>query len=212
MSAGASAASGRVLAMAVAVAAVSAAASACTPHPRSSPDPATACDTGTVATTGTEVDLRVLLRTEDGRDLWMAGEDLTDLMSLTGAVVEVCGARVTDMGRDGLEVERWTLRSVDGMDARAGVLREEDGDWLLADTVAAGAGVPLAEVPDGLRALTGRRVWAAGVWVDGRLAVRSFGRVGRPWPYGAVGGMSVARERHHPGRATEPGSARRSAP
>ena len=164
----------------VAVVTTAMAVSACTPRPRSSPDPVTACDTGTVATTGTEVDLRVLLRTEDGRDLWMAGEGLADLMSLTGAVVEVCGARVTDMGRDGLEVERWTLRSVGGMDARAGVLREEGGDWRLADTVAAGAEVPLTEVPDGLRALIGRRVWAAGVWVEGRLAVRSFGRVGRP--------------------------------
>ena len=42
----------------VAVVTTAMAVSACTPRPRSSPDPVTACDTGTVATTGSPISAR----------------------------------------------------------------------------------------------------------------------------------------------------------
>ena len=128
--------------------------------------------TGTVGSEGSGLLTTPILVLAAGVVARLEGPVALEVQMLTGALVTVCGQ--PGSARSALVTEAYELRQVDGMEAYLGTL-ETQADGL---TLARGQGrlpLPLGRVPDVLARQTGERVWVAGVWEDGRFAVRSFG-------------------------------------
>jgi len=135
------------------------------------------CVTGLLRSTGTEGFSALVLRDEDGSATVLVGDERDTLLRLAGAVVTACGPWSYTAQRPEMRVERWTLRSVDGLEAHFGrLVRTSDGMTLLP-AEGEGDALTLASAPETLGDLVGRTVWLAGQWKGSAFDVGAFGLV-----------------------------------
>jgi hypothetical protein len=140
--------------------------------------PSPSCLTGKVFSVGTDFDPATIVQLDDGEQVRITGDREAEIRRLSGTIVTVCGERTTDVRPESaIKGESFELRSVDGMTAYLGTLREVDGSWQISrdgkDSL-----IPLSGVPEQLRGAEGSLVWVAGAWVDEAFSVRSFGILG----------------------------------
>jgi len=141
--------------------------------------PAQSCVTGKVFSVGTDFDPATIVQLDDGEQVRITGDREAEIRRLSGTIVTVCGERTTDVRPESaIKGESFELRSVDGMTAYLGTLREVDGSWQISrdgkDSL-----IPLSGVPEQLRGAEGSLVWIAGAWGDQSFSVKSFGLMGR---------------------------------
>lgn len=135
------------------------------------------CITGLLRSTGTEGFSELALRDESGSSTILVGDQRDILLRLAGALVTACGPSVDASQRPEIRVERWTLRSVDGLEAHLGRLAHTSDGWTLEASDWEGDAVALGSVPEALREFVGRTVWLAGRWKGSAFDVGAFGLV-----------------------------------
>lgn len=112
---------------------------------------------GVIAVTGTAFEQQVMLH---ARDRWVrlrtAARDSAALTRLGGVEVVVRG----DLDTTGIRVQTFTVLRVDGQPVVDGVLRREQGHFLLE--TATGARLPLGAPPAAFPSLIGARLWVGG--------------------------------------------------
>lgn len=126
---------------------------------------------GTLFITGSEPATTLTLQLADGTGVALVGDVTDELRRLSGATVVVYGSRTTRAARESFAVQRYDIRSIDGQTPFVGTLHVHDGGvWLVAAD-----SLPLATVPDSLRAQSGAKVWITGRRTDRGLEVQSYG-------------------------------------
>lgn len=131
---------------------------------------AASCLMGHVRTLGTSPTPFIVIETDSAR-VELTGDSVPRIRQLVGALVTVCGR---DQAAGRLVVESFELKEVDGMQAYLGTVRQT-GQLVTLDRSIGGQNMVLSDAPDRLRALLGREVWVAGVWIGATFSVRSFG-------------------------------------
>lgn len=130
---------------------------------------------GVVGVTGTGVTPSAVLRPDDGPTLGLTGELARELQRLSGARVWVQGrAAATPVGA-GIEVSAYRILEIEGRVPRVGILRENDGTWILYPDDGGPLvllGLPATGVADGMK------IWVVGeAEAEGRFRVESYGVV-----------------------------------
>lgn len=131
------------------------------------------CVTGTVGVESRAYAPRTVVRVAGGETTVVEGAQASRIRRLTGAVVTVCGTSAAGV----MDAEIFEIRHVDGMEAHLGVVAT-GSEQVALDPGAGRAPVPLASVPEALRAADGQVAWVAGRWEGGRFQVLSFGLLG----------------------------------
>jgi hypothetical protein len=132
--------------------------------------------TGRVVVSGPEGVRMVSLQTESGVAVGLAGDLLDELTRLSGAVVTVAGPPTQTLQREGVEVVRYELVSIDGEAPVVGVLRGGGGSFRLEGDEPR----TLVGVPEELAAQVGARIWVIGPETPEGQRVRSYGVIRPP--------------------------------
>ncbi len=110
-----------------------------------------------------------------GEEVRLEGSLVEELRRLGGIVVSVTGKRDESAMR-GFDVTSYEITSVQGTRPSVGTVVSRDGDlWLESES-----SVRLVDVPAGLRAQVGAKVWVIGTTVDGSLRPESYGVIREP--------------------------------
>jgi hypothetical protein len=127
--------------------------------------------TGRVVVSGPEGLRMVSLYSEDGQSVGLTGSLLDELMRVSGAVVRVTGTAAETMGREGVDVTRYEIVSVDGERPLVGVLGGGGGSFRLQGDQPVG----LVDVPDELAGQVGALIWVTGPDTPDGRRVQSYG-------------------------------------
>ena len=123
--------------------------------------PAAGTDTvrGIIRVVGSEVDEQVVVRPSGGgAPVTLVGSQTSVLGQLSGVDVWISGNRE---GARRMTVDRFLVRSVDGVPAIDGTLTARDGGYAIV-TTADHAEHPIVNPPAALRSHVGARVWLTG--------------------------------------------------
>ena len=127
---------------------------------------------GTVAVVGSApMNVRLSLRTRDGRGVFLEGPAAAELRALGGVEVEVEG-RMAAGGGGAFQARGYRILAVDGRPALVGVVEAAPGGGLQLRQQD-GSAVRLGGGADRLRA--GQKVWVQGVQGREQLQVQTFG-------------------------------------
>ena len=132
---------------------------------------------GRIMVTGSEPTVMVSLAIEGESALYLKGQLLPELRRLSGATVEVYGARAGTAPMARFDVVEYEVVEIDGLKPVVGVLRESGGAYRIASGEDE---TTLAAVPRELSGLVGAKVWVTGVWEGGVLRVQSYGVIREP--------------------------------
>ena len=130
--------------------------------------PAAGTDTvrGTISVVGSAVDEQVIVRPSGGgAPVTLLGSQSALLGRLSGVDAWISGKR--DGGRR-MTVDRFLVRSVDGVPAIDGTLIARDGGYAIV-TTADHAEHPIVNPPPALRSHVGARVWVTGALETGAI-------------------------------------------
>lgn len=140
---------------------------------------------GILRTVGAAPLTHMVLAPANGEQLALASGDSAVMIALAaadGLEIMISGERtaerVMDVGPTGtrlFRVRHFTVRAVDGVSARDGVLRRSNGAWYLE--IASGAREPIVDLPIALRSQEGARVFLVG---DPARAPQAFGVLHAP--------------------------------
>jgi hypothetical protein len=121
---------------------------------------------GIVRAVGAGIDARPMLRPNGGGlQVTLLGNQAAALERLSGADVWVSGKR---SGTRSINVDRFLVRSVDGVPAIDGTLIARDGGYAIV-TTADHAEHPIVSPPAALRSHVGARVWITGALETGAV-------------------------------------------
>ena len=105
----------------------------------------------------------------DSGEVRVDGDLEREIRQLGGGVLEVCGV----VEEQAMAVASYDLRQMAGRPARAGVLYDDGGEWIIDSQH--GHFQLIGSVPNELRSLEGKRVWVAGPVEGSTIRVESFG-------------------------------------
>ena len=132
---------------------------------------------GVLFLTGTEPAVIVVLRGDDGSSVTLTGALRDELRRLSGATVQVSGARHGEGPMARFDVDGYDVLEIDGEKPVVGILHERNGQVSIGEGKAS---VRLSAVPDGLGRLLGAKVWVIGQRVADSLRVQSYGVIREP--------------------------------
>lgn len=127
--------------------------------------------TGRLVVSGPEGLRMVSVYTEDGQSVGLTGSLLSELTRLSGAVVRVTGSATETIGREGVDVARYDVVSIDGEAPVVGVLSGADGSFRLTGDQPVG----LVGVPGELATQVGALIWVTGPDTENGRRVQSYG-------------------------------------
>ena len=129
--------------------------------------PAAGMDTvrGIIRVVGNAADEQVIVRPNDGAAVTLLGSQSAVLGRLSGVDVWISGKRD---GAKRMTVDRFLVRSVDGVPAIDGTLIARDGGYAIV-TTADHAEHPIVNPPAALRSHVGARVWVTGALETGAV-------------------------------------------